>query len=137
MLLRPQYEKPVDSVQDIIERGLIPFVNDDNYYIKDFLSQSPNPLFQQLGEMTVVPTDYEEFIRMIKEQIQGANTHVLMTLLHDYDYESSGFIKSDFHKSKDYLEGNNPFGVNILNKKWEHSAAYDHHLLLYTQVGKL
>ena len=55
VLLRPQYEKPVDSVQDIIERGMITFVPDASYYWKDFLLQSPNPLYQKLGDMCVVP----------------------------------------------------------------------------------
>ena len=28
MLLMPQYEAPIDSAQDILDRGMIPFVGD-------------------------------------------------------------------------------------------------------------
>ena len=137
VLLRPQYEKPVNSVKDIIERGMIPFVEDRAYFYKDHLLQSPNPLHQQLGDIMVVPKDDEEQSRMFVDDIQGGNTHVYLGVLMDYEYEFGGYSKGDYYKSKDVLEGLSPYGGNILNKKWEYGDAYNHHLLIYHQVWVL
>ena len=50
MLLMPQYEKPIDSAQEIRDRGLIPFVAPNFGYLKQFLLDSPNTVYQKLGE---------------------------------------------------------------------------------------
>jgi hypothetical protein len=54
MLLMPQYEKPVDSAQDILDRGMIPFVIDGGDYLRDHLLQSSTSAYQKLGEIVVV-----------------------------------------------------------------------------------
>ena len=71
---------------------------------------------------------------MFVDDIQGGNTHVYLGYMNDWAYEYGGYSRRDYHKSKDSLEGLSPYTVNILNKKWEYSDAYNHHLLLYTQV---
>ena len=135
VLLRPQYEKPVNSAKDIIDRGMIPFVQDTGYFFKDHLLRSPNPLYQKLGEIMVVPKDFRDYLKMLVDDIQGANTHVYLGVLMDYEYEFGGYNQGDYHTSKDSLKGLSPYGGNILNKKWEYSDAYNHHLLLYHQVS--
>ena len=134
VLLRPNYEKPVNSAKDIIDRRMIPFVDDGAYFYRDYLVRSPNPLYQQLGEIVVIPKDYGEVLEMFKNDIQGG-THVYLGVMFSGDYEYGGYSKQDYHTSKDGLEGQNPFGGNILNKAWEYSDAYNHHVLLFHQVG--
>ena len=81
MLLMPQYEKPVDSAQDILDRGMIPFVIYGGEYYKQFLQQSSNPAYQKLGENVVVSKDVDQYLKMHKEDVQGANTHVFLGCL--------------------------------------------------------
>ena len=135
VLLRPQYEKPINSVKDIIDSGMIPFVWETAYYLKDHLLRSPNPLHQQLGDIMVVPKDDEEQSRMFVDDIQGGNTHVYLGIMYDWEYEYGGYNQGDYHTSKDILEGISPYVGKILNKKWEYGDAYNHHLQLYHQVS--
>ena len=127
-MLKPQYEQPVDSAQDIIDRGLIPFSWGE--YYKIFLIQSPNPLYQQLGNKMVDYIDDATYDKMLKEDLLGANTHVMLggLLKHELDY-------GKYHHSKEVLRGSDPNLVNVVNSIWEFRGAYNHHLLLYHQVG--
>ena len=77
MLLMPQYEKPVDSAQDVLDRGMIPFVNVGGDYWRDQLLQSSNPTYKKLGEILVVPKDWDQFEKMVREDIQEGNTHTI------------------------------------------------------------
>ena len=67
---------------------------------------------------------------MVKEDILGENTHVML-----------GYLTSDerswgkFHESRDVLEGTNPFSVDIVNKKWSLGKEYSYLLLQFHQVG--
>ena len=132
MLLMPQYEKPIDSAQEILDRGMIPFVTYSGDYWKQFLLESPNPIYQKLGEITVVPKDNAERLKMINESVLVANTHVYMGRLTSY-LKSKG----NLHGSKEILEGTSSFGGDILNKKWSHGEEYSYHLMLFHQVRQL
>ena len=81
MLLMPQYEKPIDSAQVILDRGMILFVIYGGEYYKQFLQQSSNLAYQKLGENVVVSKDYDQYLKMHKEEVQGANTHVFLGCL--------------------------------------------------------
>ena len=128
VLLMPQYEKPVDSAQDILDRGLIPILDTpfDIYH----LLHSPNSAYQKLGEIGVSFDNFDEYWKMVSEDIQGANTHVSLTILYGYDRELFG----PFHESKEVLEGKNPFAGDIVNKKWSFAEEYSCHLLIFHQV---
>ena len=130
MLLMPQYGKPVDSAQDILDRGMIPMVIDGGDLYRDHLLQSSNPAYQKLGKIVVVPKDWDQYLKMMKEDILVANTHVYLGVL-DNDDRALG----KFHSSKDVLEGLIPSGGDILNKKWSLGEEYSYHLLLFHQVG--
>jgi hypothetical protein len=129
MLLMPQYEKPVNSAQDVLDRGMIPFVWERGAYFRDHLLQSTNPTYQKLGEIVVVPKDYEQYWNMMKEDVLLANTHVYLGYL-NFDDKSLG----KFHESKDVLEGISKSGGNIVNKKWSLGEEFSYHLLVFQQV---
>ena len=130
MLLKPQYEAPVDSAQDILDRGLIPFVQYGGYLDRDHLLQSPNPAYQKLGAILYVPETFTDF-RRLREEIQGKNSHVFLG--GDIDWAAWLFGKS-FHESKEVIEGKNYFGGDIINKKWSLGEQYSYHLLVFQQV---
>ena len=77
----------------------------------------------------MVPSDYDTFLKVVRKDIQGANTHVYLGVLYDYK-------KGDgkFHENKEVLEGITPYGVDIVNKKWSLGKEYSYHLLLFHQV---
>ena len=129
MLLMPQYGKPIDSAEEVMERGMIPFVYGGVDYYKHVLLHSSIPVYHKLGEIVVGTKDYDEYLKKMNEDILGANTHVYLGYLDDYD-RSLG----KFHESKDVLEGSDPSVVDILNKKWSLAEEYSYHLLVIQQV---
>ena len=125
MLLTPVLEEPVNTAQDILDRGMIPVTVEGGDYYLYLLQTSTNPVYQQLAQITVVPKDAEELNTILEEGVQSAGTHVYLT--NDLWPDQAG--------SKDKLEGKNPFhGGWIINKKWPLKDKLNQHILLYNQV---
>ena len=82
MLLMPQYDKPIDSAQDVLDRGMIPFVDWGGDYYRDHLLQSSNPAYQTLGGVVVVPKDWDTCLIMYNKKKIGLQT--LMFILELY-----------------------------------------------------
>ena len=118
------YQSPINAL-------VVQFVTDGADVYRDILLQSSSYTIyiQKLGEIIVIPKDYNQYEKMLREDIQGANTHVYLGILYDYE-------KGDgkFHESKDVLEGTSPFGGDIINKKWSLAEEYSYHLLVIQQV---
>ena len=135
MLIKPVLEKPIDSVQDIVDQGMVPITFETGwgeYYI-DLLKNSPNPLYRQLAEIAITPKDGEERLKLMKERILKDGTSVYIS---DRIY-SDELDPADFYSSKDVLEGMDPWVVWIVNKKWPLSEKLAQHILIYQQVGGL
>ena len=77
-MLKPQFGQSVDSAQDVIDRGLIPF--SWGHYYKEFLIESPNPLYQHLGRQIVDFTDQATYDKMLREDVLFSNTYVRCTV---------------------------------------------------------
>ena len=129
------FEDPVDSVQDVIDRGLIPVVHWGAGWFVDLLSRSDNPLYQQLANITVVPKDFNEMMFVYMQYgVQGNGTHVYlgndvccgMTFISGILYQ--------YHKSKEVIAGVPAYGVWIVNKLFHLNDQLAKHLLLYRQV---
>ena len=130
VLIKPVLEKPIDSVQDIVDRGIVPITHEAGHYYIDFLRSSANPLYRQLAEIAINPKDVEEWLNLMKERTLKKGTSVYMAPeLYSY------FDPADFYFSKDALEGMDPYTVWIVNKKWPLSEKLAQHILTYQQVG--
>ena len=55
MLLKPNYEKPVDSAEDIIERGLTALAGPHYGSIVEIMKKSPNNITKALAERMFIP----------------------------------------------------------------------------------
>ena len=132
MLLMPVMEKQVNTAQDILDRGLIPFTRDDEYWI-DHMKNSPNPVYQQLAEIAVVPKDYAELLRMLKEDLQGAGTPVYLYNILFPEEEELG----DYHWSKEILQGDLPFIFWLVSNRWPLKDDLAKHILIWQQVRRI
>ena len=54
-LLKPNYKKPVDNAQDVLDSGLKLITSCGSESLVEMLKDSPFPLTRRLAEMTVVP----------------------------------------------------------------------------------
>ena len=125
VLLRPQYSEPVDTAQQVLDRGLVPFVFGGGGYMMHLLLSSPLPVLQELGNKTIVPDNREHFMTLV-EKVLGERTHVLL----------GNFNRNDgsYHISRDTVPGTIPYGGYIMNKKWQYAEEYDLTLLIIHQV---
>ena len=131
MLIKPVLEKPIDSVQTIVDRGMVPITMEAGHVWKDFLKSSANPNYPKLAEKIIVPKDYNEWLNNVTERILKDGTSVQLASAIP---PKAGLDPADFYKSKDILEGDNPYGVWIVNKKWPLSEKLAQHILLFQRV---
>ena len=135
MLLIGQSEEPVDTAQQILDRGLVPFVMQYGYYWKHFLEVSPIPALQEIGNKTIVPATMAQYLDLVKDSLQGARTHVYFGGAITEDYEEYEYGK--YYHSKDAVPGTSPYGSSIMNKKWPYAGEFNRHLLIISQVCQL
>ena len=134
VLLAPVYAPQVDTLKQLIARGVIPFVYPTAGYWINFFKDSPNPLINLLADRIIVAKDWDEYYKMFKVGIQHDNTHAYLGFISEDDVEYS---YGKYYFSKEVMEGTNPYGGGIINKKWPHLDNYNRHLIYYQQVWEL
>ena len=55
MLMKPVYEEPIDSAEDILDRGLSVISTSGNEAILEEMKNSPFAVIRGLAERTIVP----------------------------------------------------------------------------------
>ena len=129
MLLSPVLETPVETAQDILYRGMIPFVNPRAEVLVSILKESPNPVYQKLAEMCILPKNEEEFMKIFEEDVHGAGTHVFLSNTLYPEWEELG----DYHYSKEVLPIL-PYASWFVNKRWQLIDELAVHILRFQQV---
>jgi hypothetical protein len=130
LMFKPVYEDNVDTAQDVLDRGLIPVVwNQD---IINVLKHSDNQAYKQLAEIAVImPSYWKDQDRIFEHFIQGNATHVFLGNELWNDVEKLG----DYHFSNEVLETPFlPYRGWIVNKKWPLNDELAKHILWYQQV---
>jgi hypothetical protein len=127
LMFKQVFEVPVDTAQDVLDRGLIPVVDARSSFWLDHLAHSDNPVYKQLAKITVMPKDWDEVLRILEHGVQGAGTHVYMS---NWPVDKFGY----HHLSQEKIEGSNPYVGWIVNKKWHLNEELAKHILIYQQV---
>ena len=55
ILLRPSYEKPIDSAQDVIDRNLTVIKYPGAESVVEILKNSPSKIIREVAELTEIP----------------------------------------------------------------------------------
>ena len=125
MLLKPVLEPTVDTMQDILDSGLIPFTYQGNYILKIYMTNSPNNATSTIGKRLYVAANWEEYESMTYTDVLEG-THILF---------DTAFSDTDrFHTSRDTLGGAYPYISDIANRKWPLIGDYNKHINGYIQV---
>ena len=123
--MRPNFEEPLDTFKQLVEKNITLFARPGNTMWKQFLLESPILENRLLGETMIIP-DIEDsaeshydpashFKNLTKHGVFGAGTHAQLTgYLASYQLRDYG----PWHRSKETLAGKNPYSGYLTNKKW-------------------
>ena len=135
ILLKPNYEKAVDTLQDVIDRGLNNIFYPGSESIRDLMKNSPYKNIRTLAERTIVCKDWEECdgkpfgTGLIPEAVKTGSSVVEAGLLYA-EYMELG----KWHRSKERKPGKYPFPSYLLNKKWTLEEEFNKHMMRFQQV---
>ena len=77
VLVKPVFEKPVDSSEDVVTRGLIPYMHPGTGVWKRVMSKMPDP-YPVLAENMIIPTLWEQFDNMSKYNTIEKDSHIIL-----------------------------------------------------------
>ena len=136
LMFKQVFEDPVDTAQDILDRGLIPVVSPGNEGVYWFwkLKNSDNVLYQKLAKLTVQYNDFASYDYIIQYHVQGNATHVLLAT---YVTEQASDAFGLFHYSQEVIQVSNPYLGWVQHKLFHLSDELSKHILIYQQVCEI
>ena len=142
LMFKKVYEDPVDTVQDVTDRGLIPIVFPGQQFFVDLLARSEDKLYRDLAKITVVPNNYSQLYNILENGVQAAATHVFLSkgVWHAWCHKDKDHCYpnmedfGEYHFSQEVLSGAHPYGGYIVNKYFHLKEQLAKHILLHQQV---
>ena len=137
ILLKPNYEKFVDTAQDVLDRGLTVVTYPGAESTVEVLKNSPDYTTRTLAERTTVCSGWDECDGWGKYKGKGLVPGVVKTgtsVLENGLLYSVYLVHGKWHRSKDRKGGENPFGSYMMNKKWTLEEEFNNHMLRFHQV---
>ena len=120
VLLKPSYEKPVDTPKDLIERDITPFFGPGREIYRQFFENSPDPNIQEISRRLYIAKDWEDYDKKVMAvtstgkyaEISGIPARPNRPwLVPEEDFEN-------WYRSREKVGGIMPYGAHITNKKW-------------------
>ncbi len=119
VLLMPSYEEPVDTVKDLIQRDIIPFLQPGQDLFIQLFADSPDPNYREISRKIVIPKnwdDYEDMVGKVLSTGMYATTgtepwRLDWTIPYEVEYK-------DWYRSTEAIAGDYPYDVHLTNKKW-------------------
>ena len=113
-ILRPNFEEPLDTAKQLVEKNITIYMTPGTQIWKQFLLKSSIPEYNILGETFLIPDDWDHFDIISEHYVIGNGTHAYMTgSLYPYF-----LAMGRWHRSKEKLAGDHPYGGYLTNKKW-------------------
>ena len=112
--MRPNYEEPLDTAKQLAEKKITLYDGPGFELWKEFLLESSNADYNKLGETYIITDHWDNFYNMIEHNVIGAGTHALMT----YSLAPYELAMGRWHRSKDKVAGQHPYGGYLTSKKW-------------------
>ena len=150
MLMKPNFEKPVDTPQDIINMNLTVIDDPGNEREVERLKNfNGSKIIRELAKRTIVPKviynyfekkihfnikivqqDYYESEKWLDKKIQKTGSAVVqVSFLYPWELKLG-----KFYRSKEKKEGQSPFSSYYMNKKWTLEEEFNKHMLVFQQV---
>ena len=116
VLLRPRYEEPVETAEDLIKRDITLVLTPEDKSYKQAFAESSDPNYQEISRRLVIPKDWDEY----EEMLRKVNSTGLFADIGTVPF--SWFVTEeeykDWYRSSETLAVFNPFPGHLVNKKW-------------------
>ena len=137
ILLKPNYEDPIDTGEDVMNRGLTVISVPGGESMYETLKNSPSNITRTLAERTFVCKDWDECegkpfgndSGLIPAAVKTGSSVLEAGILYPWY-----FAFGKWHRSKDRKSGNLYFASYMLNKKWALEEEFNNHMLRFQQV---
>ena len=113
-ILRPNFEEPLDTAKQLVDKNITLYNIPGSEIWKQFLLDSPILEYNKLGETMIIADDWDHFDNITEHDVMGAGTHAYIT---GYLIPSE-LAMGRWHRSKEKLAGDHPYGGYLTNKKW-------------------
>ena len=116
VLLRPSYEKPVETAGDLLDRNITPFHNPVGKILTQMFANSPDPKYNEISRKLVIAKDWDEYKEMV-----GKVTSTGMFA--DLDIAPRPHIVPEeqhykWYRSTEPVGVMNPYLLHLTTKKW-------------------
>ena len=117
VLLRPRYEEPVETTKDLIKRNIIPFYGPEAESMRQFFAKSSKTDYREISQRIVIPKNWDEHDNMVCKVTSTGMYANLGPVRYPWSVPCTQEDK-DYYRSTETIEGLNPYGVHLSNKKW-------------------
>ena len=76
--MKPNFESPVHTAKDLVERDITLYVWPNGLFWRQILSQSDNPEYRKIAESMIITKSYDQFDAMTKNEMLSRGTHAMM-----------------------------------------------------------
>ena len=82
VLMKPTYNKPINTVDDVLESGLKIFYSAGGEYLGEQLKQSPDARYRKLADLIYYapPEEYISLLRTMHDSHEWVAIHVVLSL---------------------------------------------------------
>ena len=67
VLLRPTFPKAVETAEDVLEKGLIPFGHWEGEYLREIFEYSPDPAYREIAKQLIIPDNWHQWAMMVSQ----------------------------------------------------------------------
>ena len=126
--MRPNFESPVDTAKDLVERDITVYMRPGSEIWKQWLLKSDIPEYRKIAESMILSFSSQQYQSMTRNEMLSQGTHAMMVSFLDPfeldwtdDRDNQGKYK--YNRGRGYYRGDKVSGLNpitgyLSNKKW-------------------
>ena len=116
VLLRPNYEEPVETAKDLVKRDISPFSTPGSEIYRQFFAASNDPTYQEISRRLVIAKDWDDYDDMM-HKVTSTGTYSQIGTVPDIYFVPEEEYKQ-WYQSTETIGGNYPYQIHLSNKKW-------------------
>ena len=117
VLLRPRYEKGVDTAADLINRNIS--IVSYNEHWKKLFAKSINPVYKKISQRFLIAKDQSEYLQMASNVVSDRSNGTTATIGHlPHTLNTSKEEYRKWYRSERILGLLSPYVGHLANTKW-------------------